>query len=353
MQNKELLIHIDPSLNVSQTSPFYDACRENNISLVEQYLKTMSVEEINRMEPNGSTALHVAAYYGHEKIVGLLLRKGASYSIKNKHGSTPLEEAKTDKIKQLIHRRMNTDRFVSISVEWILTTNKADYEAHQYLKKLELYGKDPQFCKYITYIKQNYLEKELTDIDNIDMIIEYFDKAINEEDPVYLLTAYTAETGFYSTLNIHLAQLQLKNLTAKSNLSRAYYIGILSSHPKFETLSYTGKVFRGMMITAHDFEQYKVGLTILTKTFSSTSKQKHVAARFLKQNTDKNDQISALCTYEIRNQRTALDIQDVSVFENEEEVLIRPYSAFKILDKKKNQNGLSQVEIILKECDPW
>jgi hypothetical protein len=338
---------------VPKTSPFYNACRENNINWVEHYLKTMSIEEINRMEPNGSTALHVAAYHGHEKIVGLLLRKGASYSIKNKYDNTPLDEAKTEKIKQLIHRRINTDRFVSDSVEWILTTNNADYQAHEYFKKLEPYGKDPQFHNFIAYIRQNYLEKELKDTDNIDIIKEYFDRAVNEKDPIYLITAYTAETGFYNTLNVHLTQLQLENLTVKENISQAYYIGIVSCHPKLEKLSFTGKVFRGMMITPDDLKKYTVGLAILTKAFSSTSKQRAVASQFLQRDANKKNRLSTICTYEIRNKRTALDIQHISLFPDEEEVLIRPYSAFKIIDKKEYKDGSPEVEIILKECDPW
>ncbi|CAF4161064.1 unnamed protein product, partial [Adineta steineri] len=228
----------------SSTSPFYEACRTNDISSVQYYLEAMSVAEVDRIEPNGSTALHSAAYHGHEKIVELLLRKGASYSVVNKYNCTALEEAKTDRIKQLIQRRMNYRRFVSDSVEWILQTDNADYQAHEYLKKLESYGKNPNFYNFITYIKQNYLEKELQDIDGINTIKEYFDRAIDEKDPIYLLTAYTAETDFYSTLNVHLAQLRLKNLTAEENLSRAYFIGIIARHPKFEILSYTGMTYR-------------------------------------------------------------------------------------------------------------
>ncbi|CAM4960244.1 unnamed protein product, partial [Rotaria socialis] len=344
---------IGPSSDTSKISPFYDACRENNISLVENYLKTMTVEEINRIEPNGSTALHVAAYRGHEKIVELLLQKGASYLTINKYNLTPLDEAKTDKIRQLIHRRMNKKRFVSDSVEWILQTNDADYQAHEYFKKLESYGKDPQFHKLIIYIRKNYLEKDLQDVDGINTIKEYFDKAINEKDPAYLLTAYTAETGFYTTLNVDLAKLHLENLTSKENLSRAYYIGIIARHPKFETLSFTGEVFRGMMITASDVTKYKVGTRILTKTFSSTSKQKHVASTFHEKKTDKDDRLSTICIYQIRNNRTAFDIQRLSLFAYEEEVLILPYSAFKIIDVIQNKEHSPQVEIKLRECEPW
>ncbi|CAF5049432.1 unnamed protein product [Rotaria sp. Silwood1] len=283
----------------------------------------MSLEEINQMEPNGSTALHVAAYRGHEKIVELLLQKGACYSTVNKYNCTPLDEAKTDRIKQLIRRRMNTARFVSdASIEWILSTNDADFQASEYWEKLKTYGTDSQFYQLITYIKKNYLEKDLQDIDGINTIKQYFDMAINEKDPVYLLQAYTAETGFYSTLNVHLAQLQLENLTAKENISRAYYIGIIARHPKL-------------------------------KTFSSTSKQKDVALGFLRDNSGTDDRLSTICVYEIRNERTALDIEHISLFQDEKEVLILPYSAFKIIDIKQYENGSPRVEIKLKECEPW
>ncbi|CAF1335327.1 unnamed protein product [Adineta steineri] len=313
----------------------------------------MSLEEVNRIEPNGSTAFHVAAYRGHEKIVELLLRKGASYSTVNRYNATPLDEAKTDKIKQLIRRRMNKTRFVSDSLEWIISTNDADYQSHEYFKKLETYGKDPHFSRLIIYIKQNYLNKDLQHVDDINTIKEYFDLAINEKDPTYLLQAYTAETGFYSTLNVHLAQLKLENLTIPENLSRAYYIGIIARHPKFNTLSYTGTAYRGMMITEDDIKQYKVGTKILTKTFSSSSKQLNIASRFLNNNRGRNERLSTICIYEIRNQRTALDIEHISLFQDEQEVLILPYSAFKIIDIKQNKDKSLRVEIKLKECEPW
>ncbi|CAF3809014.1 unnamed protein product [Rotaria sp. Silwood1] len=313
----------------------------------------MSVEEVNRIEPNGSTALHVAAYRGHEKIVELLLQKGASCLTTNKYNCTPFDEAKTDRIKQLIRRRMGQKRFVSDTIEWILPTTDADYQAHEYFKKLESYGKDPQFYKLIAFIKQNYLEKELRDVDGINTVREYFNMAINEKDPDYLLTAYTAETGFYSMLNVHLAQLQLEKLTDKENLSRAYYIGIIARHPQFETLSYIGEVFRGMIMTTDDVKNYKVGTRILTKTFSSSSKNRNVASTFHHENVDTDDRLSTICIYEIRNKRTALAIQHLSLFAYEEEVLILPYSAFKIIDVEQNKDRSPQVKIKLRECEPW
>ncbi len=64
----------------------------------------------------------------------------------------------------MIRRRMNETRFVSDFVEWIISTNDADYQAHQYMKILEKYDRDPHFSKLIDYIKQNYIETDLKDI---------------------------------------------------------------------------------------------------------------------------------------------------------------------------------------------
>ncbi len=44
----------------------------------------MAITQINRIENNGNTALHVASYMGYEEIVRLLLIHGASRSIRNK-----------------------------------------------------------------------------------------------------------------------------------------------------------------------------------------------------------------------------------------------------------------------------
>ncbi|CAF2906828.1 unnamed protein product [Rotaria sp. Silwood2] len=99
-----------------------------------------------------------------------------------------------------------------------------------------------------------------------------------------------------------------------------------------------------MMITHNDFKQYKRGTRILTKTFSSTSKQKDIALGFLRYNSDTDDPLSTICMYEICNERTALDIEHISLFQDEKEVLVLPYSSFKIIDIKQHENGSPKVE---------
>jgi len=105
-----------------------------------------------------------------------------------------------------------------------------------------------------------------------------------------------------------------------------------------------------MMITNDDLKQYKIGTKILTKTFSSASKQRNIAISFF---NDKNDRLSTICIYEIRNHRTALDIESISIYPYEQEVVVLPYSAFKIVDIQINKHKSPNIEIKLKECEPW
>ena len=149
--------------------------------MVRKYLEQISLDDINQIESDGSTALHAAAYYGHDSVVELLLEKGACSSTRNRYGFTPFDEAKTDHLKHMIRRRTNKTRFTSESLEWILSTNDADYQAHEYWKKLEMYGKDPQCGQLIAFVQDNYVNKELQNIEGISTITQFFEMAIKKK----------------------------------------------------------------------------------------------------------------------------------------------------------------------------
>lgn len=313
----------------------------------------MSSDEINEKDSNGFTALHVAARRGHIKIVELLLQNGASCTVLNRYNHSPLEEAKNEKIKQMIRRSIDQTRFIGSDMEWILSIDKIDYKAYQYWKILEVYGKDPECHKLIEYIKKNYIEKDLQYIDGIAAIKKYFDTAINKRDPIYLLQAFVDETEFHSRINVHLAELQLENLSNHEYFSRAYYIGIIGCHPTFEKFSYLGTTFRCMMITENDLKQYEIATRLLTKTILSSSKLFNIALESLSNRCDQDNRLITICVFEIRNRKTALDVQKMSPLPYEEEVLILPYSVFKVINIQIDKSQTPNVEIKLKECEPW
>ncbi|CAF0974251.1 unnamed protein product, partial [Didymodactylos carnosus] len=89
-------VHKPPStrdLPASNLSDFYVACRNGAVDMVQNHLKTIRIEDMNRLEPNGSTALHAASYNGHTTIVQEILKTDkAIRSTRNRFGFTASDE---------------------------------------------------------------------------------------------------------------------------------------------------------------------------------------------------------------------------------------------------------------------
>jgi len=85
------------SLRPGIASDFYWACRNGDVHKVAQLLPSITYEEISALQPNGSTALHAASFYGHDKIVKMLLDRGCDRSILNRHGQG--ENSETSAVK--------------------------------------------------------------------------------------------------------------------------------------------------------------------------------------------------------------------------------------------------------------
>ena len=94
--NKNLLFQKDSF----KRSLLYLAAR-NGYYEVSEYLIKKGIN-VNEVQQDGSTALHGAAFYGHENVVQLLIENGIDTKIKNRFGTTADEEAKTTHIRELI-----------------------------------------------------------------------------------------------------------------------------------------------------------------------------------------------------------------------------------------------------------
>ena len=101
------------SPNVGQASDLYWASRAGDIDAVRQILANTNFNDLNHLEPNGSTALHASSFFGHADVVRILLQeRSVMRHRKNRHGLTAYEEAANDEIRQLFHRP-NSTRFCS------------------------------------------------------------------------------------------------------------------------------------------------------------------------------------------------------------------------------------------------
>lgn len=363
-------------------SAFYQACRNGDIDQVQQSLPTMSLDEINRIESNGSTALHAACYYGRLDIVRLLLDAGACRSIRNRRYSlTPFDEA-NESIRQLFYR-VNTmkdstvdvaiDRFTGLSVnnEWMMETKQAaewKVNLYQWLKI------ERSFEEMIAFLQQRYLTEFVLPVCQMkrdkNMIQWFFQQAMNENDVRYIVKAYTSPTQFFTVVNNHLRQFLLRffrhdcherhpNILEKS---AGYLASIFIYHPQLRSLSYTGLTYRGMVMSQRDLEVYTVGKRLLNKSLLSTSSERRVAevfagagdSNYMRRNINHDlIQYITFCTYKIRNKNTALVIGDMSEIPSEKEVLIMPLCAFQVKSIKQHlaENSLIHVEIKLEECD--
>ncbi|CAF4726702.1 unnamed protein product, partial [Rotaria sp. Silwood2] len=70
---------------------------------------------MNKLEPHGSTGLHVACFRGHEEIVKLLLENGVSRTIMNRFHCLPYQEAASNEIRQLFDLIPEQNRYVANS----------------------------------------------------------------------------------------------------------------------------------------------------------------------------------------------------------------------------------------------
>ncbi|CAF3378814.1 unnamed protein product [Rotaria sp. Silwood2] len=346
------------SLNVC--SAFYLACRRDNFEEVQKLLQTMTLDDVDRIEPNGSTALHTACYHGHHSIVKLLLEVGANRAIMNKYNCLPYDEAKNDEIKELFLRIPNSDRLVSNTgaIEWELIDNDAlekAVEERHFIKSLyDNTTKTTPIDKMFEKIEKNYINKGLNTI---------------EKDPLWIITAYTAETDFYRVLNTEIAAG-----ASQYQSERRYIIALISHHHSLEKLTFIGDAYRVMQINNDDVKKYQVDCLLMTKSFLSSSIDRKIVELFsCRQEEAAQSQTSVrtrrkvdgtiikswiLCKYRIKHRRTALHIEDLSQYANEGEILIMPYSVFKVKKIDQVQLSFTQnvqyvTEIELEECDQY
>jgi hypothetical protein len=202
----------------------------------------------------------------------------------------------------------------------------------------------------------------------IQNIRRFFQKATKEQNPLWIIKAYTAETDFYKVLNTEIACG-----ATKYESERRYLIALLSHHPMLNQFSFIGSSYRVIQMNFDDLQNYRVNYSLMTKSFLSSSIDRSIAELFLyqKESTQTQPVIQtrtkvdgtlikswAMCIYKIQHPRSALHIENSSQYVNEGEVLIMPYTVFQVKSIKQIQmshlsKGQSMTEIELEECQEY
>jgi hypothetical protein len=374
----------------------YNLCKENQIEKVRSILPCIDhINIINKIQNStGSTCLHVACYYGHRHMVQLLLDYGALHSIKNlRHNLTPYEEACTDDIKQLFveHRKLfSNNDFDYDYIVWSVVGDDLLGKRREFRQAIDLYKTydnhhlvSKLLAEVIHYYLNEYLINESNDIGNpedkvtrqqIETIEAYFKEAIEKQDFLtYFIKAYSLTNFFYKVLNKHLALYILQYFDQTKTFSSNYrlvnclvhIVTLLIYHPNLPQYRYTGLCYRGMRITQNDLNQYLPNQHLLNRSFLSTSIDYEVAQMFAGEGqqskmryTPKDHsalQYSCVCQYLIKQNSTAINVQSLSTRPDEKEILILPFSVFKVISIKRNyldnSSASISIEIQLEECE--
>ena len=356
----------------------FDACSNNDYNT---FRENLIIESINApLDDQGNTALHIATREREEDIVRLLLRYHATRTIVNNDGKKPMEMTSDEailKIYQNAYRPLpkvsSENRYVSNElevepIEWLDSYRNAyriSYENHEHMKRW--ITKVP-LQKLLEEIRDNYINKLVFPKEETrEEIMPWIESAIEENNPLPLAMVYTGTSTLCTHLNTDLARLgsDFRFISTRldypdneppKDLGQYIYASLLINHTVFRSYRHASKTFRGMTITAQDLDVYAPGKIVITRSFLSTSKNRHTAAFYLGFE-DIVNRPPVICIYNVLNSHSSLSIESFSNFPEEEEVLIVPFIAFEIRDVRQvtmKHGGIDYdlKEIELVECEP-
>ena len=84
--------------SITGHTPLYCASRTCNVEAVQHLIQQGADPDL--IQRSGSTALHVASFYGHPQIVQYLLESGANYTLKNSCNNLPERESYNEEVEE-------------------------------------------------------------------------------------------------------------------------------------------------------------------------------------------------------------------------------------------------------------
>ncbi|CAF0827947.1 unnamed protein product [Didymodactylos carnosus] len=354
-----------------ELSGLYRACRDNNINQVERLLKRLKLDEINRIEPNGSTSLHVACHYNRAEIVRMLLKRGADRFIRNRHHNlTPFEEATDPVVRGMFYLLHDSELCIRPdgTIPWTIIKNHFTWDN---IRAMKLYL-EHILCIHGLVTMLNHLRKYyLPHLDlskKREQVERLFDQAIVERSSVPIIRAYTL-SEFSRKANEHLANALSQRIQIdperNSRTTCAYYLASIITFTSDKELPPTSfDTYRGIVMTKDEIRKYHRDDIIVNTAIVSTSKDRHVALMFasegVEQSLRRNEkmdrlvQVGVVFRYRFLPGSTrTMVVKHVSEFQEEREVLIRPMSTFKVENLRPSISTSGRVIAVdMIEFDP-
>ncbi|CAF4219581.1 unnamed protein product, partial [Adineta steineri] len=336
---------------------FYNNCTNGNVEQVRQSLPTMTYKKINHQQKDGNTPLHTACINNHTDIIILILNQQdiCARTLRNKSGKTAYDCTNSIEIQQLFRRsRLSTiERFCenhpTLSLQPILSLDDENEEKISYEKIPDDWVRGYKNVKQ-TFDRQFMLAlqnaplplKTLMELRTIneaqdnfeiflekcfqkepkqrDLIMNEYEKYKQTKNIEYLLKIYTFESAVYKALQQEM---------------NAYTTIIFLNLKKLINRTYKGTTYRGAQMTQMDIDAYKWAeksqdYILETRLFQSTSITDDVAKIF-GETDPTSDKFGVLFIY-IFDEKcpTAINLQGISHFEDEEEILLLPFTLFKV-----------------------
>lgn len=345
----------------SQFSSFYLACSSGDIIKVQEMITRIKLKELNRLEPNGSTALHVAATNGYFDIVELLLKHGCSTTTINENGKTAAEECKDERIRHLLESSRTTDdNYEQLHDEtpksklvYIYENVNDEYKPNLATKIMKL--------RLTTYLTNQFKLNGASRIDHIINVIRKDASRYNFDYETIALYLKEAEANRASERLLTLwtsaqANTLFCNYIRNSNATEAFFMEILTSLASLEYRAFCGRAYFLNVLNSDELDVYfwacrhRTSL-IETRIATPSSKTLDILLQVCKARPKLQNIYTALFIMDIEKPcPTALSIMDLSECPDEKEILIIPGTFFEVvsIEETPTRYDCFDIEITLR-----
>ena len=357
---------------IGKASDFYWACRNGEYLKVKEMVSKLNYEQLNQIEPNGSTALHAATYHDHHAIVKLLLEQGCARTTLNRFEQSAYEEIRSEEMRSLF-LRPTSQRFVdedpgqsfalaSDSNEDVKTEDGVpnswykgytkEGNAHE-AKFMNAVARAPLIMRKIL---QNRLEGECKELfeEFVVSTVDQTDK--NHAGVLHLLSLFKEKDSIESLLTMY--TLETAIYRALQNDCEAFTALVYMHLNELKDRAYKGYAYRGACMTNADIEAYRWALkqhtrVLETRTFQSMSLSEKEASTFAEPYGERSLSVllifkfPELCYTAINLNKISNKSPALSQHPGEQEVILLPFTLFRVSDIKIDSSANDQYRITL------